>query len=77
MAVWLAQTQGAFLMTVKGIGMVLAAGVAAEIGDPATQRSVNNLTSYADGIASGRHTRFRKIVQTFFGILAPSLLLQR
>lgn len=47
MAVWLAQTQGAFLMTVKGIGMVLAAGVAAEIGDPMTQRPVNNLTSYA------------------------------
>jgi transposase len=46
-AVWLAQTQGAFLMTVRGIGMVLAAGVAAEIGDPATQRPVHNLTSYA------------------------------
>lgn len=46
-AVWLAQTQGAFLMTVKGIGMVLAAGVAAEIGDPVTQRPVNNLVSYA------------------------------
>lgn len=27
--------------------MVLAAGVAAEIGDPMTQRPVNNLTSYA------------------------------
>lgn len=47
MAVWLAQTQGAFLMTVRGVGMVLSAGVAAEIGDPATQRPVNNLTSYA------------------------------
>jgi transposase len=47
MAVWLAQTQGAFLMTVKGIGMVLAAGVAAEIGDPVTQRPINNLTSYS------------------------------
>lgn len=47
MAVWLAQTQGAFLMTVKGVGMVLAAGVAAEIGNPITQRPVNNLTSYA------------------------------
>ena len=46
-AVWLAQTQGAFLTTVKGIGMVLAAGVAAEIGDPATQKPVNNLVSYA------------------------------
>ncbi len=47
MAVWLAQTQGAFLMTLKGVGMVLTAGVAAEIGDPATQRPVNNLASYA------------------------------
>lgn len=46
-AVWLAQTQGAFLMSVRGIGMVLAAGVAAEIGDPSTQRPVNNLCSYA------------------------------
>jgi transposase len=27
--------------------MVLSAGVAAEIGDPATQRPVNNLVSYA------------------------------
>jgi transposase len=46
-ALWLAQTQGAYLMTVKGVGMVLSAGVAAEIGDPATQRPVNNLVSYA------------------------------
>jgi hypothetical protein len=34
-------------MTVKGVGMVLSAGVAAEIGDPATQSPVNNLVSYA------------------------------
>lgn len=47
MAMWLAQTQGAFLMTVRGVGMVLAAGVAAEIGDPTTQKPVNNLVSYA------------------------------
>ncbi len=46
-ALWLAQTQGAFLMTVRGVGMVLAAGVAAEIGEPSTQRPVNNLVSYA------------------------------
>ncbi len=43
----LAQTQGAFLITVKGIGLVLAAGVTAEIGNPMTQKPVNNLTSYA------------------------------
>lgn len=47
MANWLAQTQGAFLMTVKGIGLVLAAGVSAEIGNPASQKPVNNLVSYA------------------------------
>lgn len=47
MALWLAQTQGAFLTTVKGIGIVLAAGVSAEIGNPATQKPVNNLVSYA------------------------------
>jgi transposase len=47
MAIWLAQTQGAFLMTVRGIGLVLASGVSAEIGNPATQKPVGNLTSYA------------------------------
>lgn len=47
MALWLAQTQGAFLMSVKGIGLVLAAGVTAEIGNPVTQKPVGNLTSYS------------------------------
>ncbi len=47
MAIWLAQTQGAFLTSVRGIGLVLASGVSAEIGNPATQRPVGNLTSYA------------------------------
>lgn len=47
MAIWLAQTQGAFLMSVKGIGLVLAAGVTAEIGNPVTQKPVGNLTSYS------------------------------
>ncbi|MBU0485908.1 MAG: transposase [Proteobacteria bacterium] len=46
-AVWLAQTQGAFLTSVRGIGIVLAAGVTAEIGDPNMQKPLNNLTSYA------------------------------
>jgi transposase len=46
-AVWLAQTQGAFLTSVRGIGIVLAAGVTAEIGDPDMQKPLNNLTSYA------------------------------
>jgi transposase len=47
MALWLAQTQGAFLLSIHGIGMLLASGVAAEIGDPWTQKPVNNLASYA------------------------------
>lgn len=47
MAIWLAQTQGAFLMTVRGIGLVLASGVSAEIGNPVTQKPAGNLTSYA------------------------------
>ena len=43
----LAQTQGAFLTSIRGIGFVLAAGVTAEIGDPNDQTSLNNLASYA------------------------------
>jgi len=43
-AVWLAQTQGAFLTSIRGIGIVLAAGVTAEIGNPNMQKPLNNLT---------------------------------
>ena len=46
-AVLLGQTQGAFLTSIKGIGIILAAGVAAEIGDPFSQKPANNLVSYA------------------------------
>ncbi len=46
-AVWLAQTQGVFLTSVRGIGIILAAGVTAEIGEPTMQKPLNNLTSYA------------------------------
>lgn len=46
-ALWLAQTQGAFLTTVRGIGIVLAAGVTAELGNPNNQKPVNNLVSYS------------------------------
>ena len=46
-ALYLAQTQGAFLTTVRGIGIVLAAGVTAEIGDPFQQKPLNNLLSYS------------------------------
>jgi len=46
-AVSLSQTQGAFLTSVRGIGLVLAAGVTAEIGDPNEQKPLNNLASYS------------------------------
>jgi transposase len=46
-ALCLSQTQGAFLTSVRGIGIVLAAGVSAEIGDPFQQKPMNNLVSYA------------------------------
>jgi len=47
MAIWLAQTQGAFLMSIRGVAMVLVSGVTAEIGDPFTQKPVGNLVSYS------------------------------
>lgn len=43
----LAQTQGAFLSSIQGIGIVLAAGVSAEIGEPAKQKSLTNIVSYS------------------------------
>jgi len=43
----LSQTQGAFLTSVRGIGLVLAAGVTAEIGDLNQQKPLNNLSSYS------------------------------
>jgi len=46
-AVNLAQTQGAFLTSFRGIGIVLAAGITAEIGDPHEQKPLNNLVSYS------------------------------
>ena len=55
-ALYLSQTQGAFLTTVRGIGIVLAAGVTAEIGDPHRQKSVNNLVSYAGIIPRVKQT---------------------
>ena len=46
-AVNLAQTQGAFLTSIRGVGIVLAAGTAAEIGNPYEQKPLNNLVSYS------------------------------
>ena len=52
----LALTQGAFLTSVRGIGLVLAAGVTAEIGDPNEQKPLNNLASYAGIIPKVKQT---------------------
>jgi transposase len=55
-AIWLAQTQGAFLTTVRGIGIVLAAGLTSEMGDPNEQKPVNNLVSYSGIIPRVKQT---------------------
>jgi transposase len=55
-ALSLAQTQGAFLTTVRGIGLILAAGVTAEIGDVNQQKSLNHLASYSGIIPRVKQT---------------------
>jgi transposase len=47
LAYWLAQTQAALLITISGIGIVLAAGVGGELGDPHAQGGLGKLSSYA------------------------------
>ena len=44
---WLGHSPAAFLTTIRGIGVTLAAAVAAELGDLSKQRPLNNLCSYA------------------------------
>jgi transposase len=69
-AQYLAQTPGAFLTSIRGIGITLAAGVTAEIGDPYKQKSLNNLVSYSGiiprvkqtGGAQGK-TRVKKVAK--------------
>lgn len=46
-AQYLAQTSGAMLTTIRGVGITLAAGVAAEIGPPESQPSLRQLGSYS------------------------------
>ena len=55
-AVNLAQTQGAFLTSVRGIGIVLAAGVSAEIGDPYEQKTLSHVVSYSGIIPRVKQT---------------------
>lgn len=52
----LAQTQGAFLTSLRGIGIVLAAGVSGEIGDPFKQKPLRNLVSYSGIIPRVKQT---------------------
>lgn len=56
MALLLAQSRGAYLTSIKGIGIVLASGVTAEIGDPLAQRSTDRLASYAGIIPKVKQT---------------------
>ena len=52
----LAQTQGAFLTSIRGVGIVLAAGVSAEIGNPYEQRPLSNVVSYSGIIPRVKQT---------------------
>lgn len=56
MAIDLAQTQGAFLTSVPGIGIVLASGITSEIGNPFEQKPLGNLNSYAGIIPRVKQT---------------------
>ena len=44
---WLCHSPAAFLTTIRGIGVTLAAAVAGELGDLSKQQPLNNLCSYA------------------------------
>ena len=52
----LAKTPGAILTTIRGIGITLASGVAAEIGPVETQSSTRRLSSYAGIIPRVKQT---------------------
>ena len=52
----LAKTPGAMLTTVRGIGITLASGVAAELGPPDSQPSTRRLSSYAGIIPRTKQT---------------------
>jgi transposase len=55
-SLWLAKTQGAFLTTVRGIGITLASGVTAELGNPFDQNPLNNVVSYSGIIPRVKQT---------------------
>lgn len=53
---WLALTPGAFLTSIRGIGVTLAAGLSAELGDPNRLRRLACLCSYAGIIPGSKQT---------------------
>jgi len=53
-AAWLAQSPGAFLTSIRGIGVVLAAGLTAELGHP--WRGLSSLCSYCGIVPSSKQT---------------------
>ena len=60
MALLLARTAGSFLTSIKGVGIVLASGVTAEIGDPMAQNSTSRLVSYAGIVPTVKQTGGRQ-----------------
>jgi len=52
----LAATPGAMLTTVPGIGLILASGLYAEIGEPARQRNVASMAAYAGLVSRLKQT---------------------
>jgi transposase len=55
-ALQLAKTPGAMMTTIRGIGITLAAGVAAELDAPKTQPSTRRLCSYAGIVPRTKQT---------------------
>jgi transposase len=52
----LAATPGAMLTTMPGIGIILASGLYAEIGEPARQRNIASLAAYAGVVSRLKQT---------------------
>lgn len=55
-AFWLAQTPGAFLTSIGGFGVTLAAGWTAELGPPGEWRSVRHTCAYAGVVSKSKQT---------------------
>jgi len=56
LAHWLAQTSGAWLTSIPGFGITLAAGWTAELGPPSQWRSVRQLCSYSGVVPKTKQT---------------------